>query len=263
MIYQDFFEDDYFGTKDYGMRLLWIGLIAAAADDQGRILDNAYLIKSKVFMYDDTPADEIDSWLCSLDNDGKIIRYVVGKKRLIQITKWWDYQTPSWASESKYPPPPNWIDRVKCHISGNEIKKVNWDKDGGLHSQQGSQLHSQPDSALNDVKLRRDNDDDENESDDDPIKAILQDFTTITGIPLPFNTSTYAKWKTEASDWVRLGVTREGIRLAFDKATEKGYTVSRPHSLTNFIRGEIAKAQGGAEKSNEELIKEWIENGTI
>jgi len=31
MIYQDFFEDDYFGTVDIGLRLLWIGLIAAAA----------------------------------------------------------------------------------------------------------------------------------------------------------------------------------------------------------------------------------------
>ena len=149
LIYQDFFEDDYFGTVEIGMRLFWLGLITAASDDQGRILDNSSLIRAKVFMYDgDVTDDQINKWLGKLYLDGKIIRYVVNNKHLIQIAKWWDYQKPSWASESKYLAPPNWIDRVRCHVTGKKIKLLNWDMDGGIPKQLPSYLPS----GINEVK---------------------------------------------------------------------------------------------------------------
>lgn len=141
------------------MRLLWIGLIAAAADDQGRILYNTSLIRAKVFMYDDTSNEEVENWLAELAKDNKIVIYVAGGKQLIQITKWWEYQTPGWASHSKYPPPDGWIDRVRCHVSGHnqggKVETLNWDKNGGfangdseLHSKQDSELHSKQDSGI-------------------------------------------------------------------------------------------------------------------
>ena len=172
MIYQDLFEDDYFGTKDYGMRLLWIGLIAAAADDQGRILDNTALIRAKIFMYDNTSNDDVDRWLTILNADNKIVRYKAGGKNLIQIIKWWEYQTPAWASPSKYKPPTNWVDRSRYHVSGNKqggkVETINWNKEGGfhgeqpmtLHSEQPNELHSEQDSTfgsgIDDIKLSRD-----------------------------------------------------------------------------------------------------------
>ena len=86
MIYQDLFEDDYFGMADPLLRLMWIGLITAVADDQGRMLDNSSLIKSKVFIYDREITEQmIDSWLNTLHKDNKIVRYEAGGHRLIQI----------------------------------------------------------------------------------------------------------------------------------------------------------------------------------
>jgi hypothetical protein len=250
MIYQDFFEDDYFGVVEVGLRLLWIGLIAAAADDQGRILDNTALIRAKVFMYDrEITDDQIDSWLDKLCIDGKIMRYVADDKRLIQITKWWEYQTPSWANASKYPPPDNWIDRTKYHAKGNEIVMDNWDKDGGLTKDLSNKLHSKQDSPLNDVKLRQDDGDNK----DDGDKELIRAFCDITKIPLPSNASTYAKWLTEAHEWIRLGADKNKVEGAIRKANDKGYTVARPHSITNFLRGDIAK-QTNADTDDDGLV---------
>lgn len=265
MIYQDFFEDDYFGMVEIGMRLLWIGLITAAADDQGRILDNAALIRAKVFMFDnEITTEKIDSWLDRLHNDNKVVRYEAGNKKLIQIIKWWTYQTPAWASASKFPPPEGWIDKVRCHIAGNKqggsIETMNWDQEGGF-IEQSSELHSSQGSAfssgIDDIKLSRDdvNDNSEIRLEDQPQKDLLKDFTEITGIILPMNGSTYAKWLTEAGDWIRLGVDRDKLQAAYDKAQEKGYTVSRPQSLTSFIRGAIAEKKN-TETDKEKLYKE-------
>ena len=137
MIYQDLFEDDYFGMADPLLRLMWIGLITAVADDQGRMLDNSSLIKSKVFIYDREITEQmIDSWLNTLHKDNKIVRYEAGGHRLIQIVKWWDYQTPAWASSSRYEPPTGWTDRVRCHISGSKqggrVETINWENKGGF-----------------------------------------------------------------------------------------------------------------------------------
>ena len=132
MIYSDTFEDEFIGFVERDMRLLWIGLIVAVADDQGRMLDNATLIRSKVFPYDKDISDEqINVWLDVLAERGKIVRYGNGI-RVMQIVKWWDYQSPSWAAESKYPPPKDWTDRVKVNIGQRKVKMQNWKLDGGF-----------------------------------------------------------------------------------------------------------------------------------
>nr|HPK41186.1 hypothetical protein [Candidatus Cloacimonadota bacterium] len=135
MVYSDMFEDDEIGTLPREARLLWVGLIVALADDQGRILDNLSLIKNKAFVFDpDISIDDIAKWLDMLENIGCIYRYKKDGKDLIQIVKWWDYQTPSWANESKFLPPDGWTDKVKVHEKGNKVKMINWDVDGGFQT---------------------------------------------------------------------------------------------------------------------------------
>ena len=133
LIYSDMFEDDEFGGMPIPVRLLWIGLIACMADDQGRLLENSTLIRSKVFAYDlEISVEDINQWLDLLVENGMLIRYTAKGKRLLQIRTWWKYQKPSWAQESKYPPCQGWTDRIKVHSTGNKVKMDNWDKAGGL-----------------------------------------------------------------------------------------------------------------------------------
>jgi hypothetical protein len=147
MIAGDLFEDDIC-QEDYFTRLLWIGMIASAADDQGRIIDNPAILRAKIFPLDENVTDkQINE---SLTKIGKsIFRYSSGGKKLIQIIKWWVYQTPSWAAASKFNPPDGWVDRVKVHTVGNKIHMLNWDNVGGFVD---SKLCSNVDSAIDDVK---------------------------------------------------------------------------------------------------------------
>ena len=133
MIYQDMFEDDEVGALPVPVRLLWVGLISCMADDQGRLLDNASLIKSKVFAFDmEITNENVADWVNQLVKSRMLIRYRSGGKSLLQIRSWWEYQTPSWAQESKYDAPGGWVDRIKVHTVDNKVKSVNWEQQGGL-----------------------------------------------------------------------------------------------------------------------------------
>lgn len=131
MIAGDIFEDDFIGGLDYFQRLLWIGMIVTVADDQGRMMDNPALIRSNIFLYDEVTDIQVETAVHIINVANKIERYIAGGKRLIQIINWWKYQTPAWASPSKFLPPPNWMDRAKYHAQGNKIVVTNWDKIGG------------------------------------------------------------------------------------------------------------------------------------
>jgi hypothetical protein len=151
MISSDIFEDDFVGSLSFFERLVWIGVFGAVADDQGRLLDSPVLIRSKVFLYDANVSDDkVDEALVKMAMAGKITRYQADGKRLLQITSWWIYQTPAWASPSKFPPPEGWMDRVKYHVSGNKIVVLNWDKPGGYPDKLPSGLHSGLGSGIED-----------------------------------------------------------------------------------------------------------------
>lgn len=239
MIYQDFFEDDYFGTKEYGMRLLWIGLIAAAADDQGRILDNTSLIRAKVFMYDDTPNDDVDRWLSILYEDNKIVRYSKDGKRLIQIVKWWDYQTPAWASHSKYPAPDGWIDRVRCHVTGptqgGKVETINWDSIGGFHSEQPIEQRSKQGSSfssdIDDVKLSKD--DCDNKDAKNTYSSYQKVWEQETGIPV----AGFTKFCKMCDKFIEKGVTPEMYRTAIKEQSNSDYPVKNPTSVETWALG--------------------------
>jgi hypothetical protein len=142
MISAKIFKDDFVGNLNFFERLVWLGLIIACADDQGRCLDNAKLIDAEIFPYDDVSKEKINLVLDNFVQAGKIIRYEANHQKLIQIVNWWKNQKPSWAGKSIYTAPPDWTDRVRCHGKGNVITTLNWTSDGGLYSTLPSALHS-------------------------------------------------------------------------------------------------------------------------
>jgi DnaD/phage-associated family protein len=132
MITSDIFEDEFFINLDMTGRVLWFGLVARCADDQGRLQDNSILIKSQVFPADEMTRNAVEKLLDQFQESKRILRYQIGDKRMIQILNWWKYQTPSWAGRSKYPAPEGWLDREKYHgANGQGVINLNWDKNGG------------------------------------------------------------------------------------------------------------------------------------
>ena len=185
MISGDLFEDNIC-SEDFFTRLLWIGIIAAVADDQGRLIDNPAIMRARIFLYDKNVTDEmIQESLDKLGNS--ICRYEAEGKRLIQIVNWWKYQTPSWAAASRFPSPEGWVDRVKVHTGNKDIRIENWDKKGGwvrdfVHSPLPKGTHSKPDSALNEYEVKCENEYECKGSDAhiSPIQALLEKHTGIT-----------------------------------------------------------------------------------
>lgn len=147
------FTDDFIGTQSMRLRILWMGLILSLADDQGRMVNNPALIRVTIFPYDtDITAKDIEADLRTLAKAHKIIRYHAGTngdgKELIQIIKWWRYQMKAqWAKRSTYPAPLKWVDRVRCHVTGNTIDTMNWELEGGFMNKLPKRLPSQLPSA--------------------------------------------------------------------------------------------------------------------
>lgn len=132
----DTFTDEVV-ARDASTLIIWIGLITAIADDQGRMIDNPALIRASLLPYDEkTSTSSIEKILKYFSDKHKITRYVAGMngsgRKLIQINSWWKYQrSAQWAASSNYPAPEKWIDRIRMHVPGGQILTVNWDSDGG------------------------------------------------------------------------------------------------------------------------------------
>ena len=179
MINGEVWEDEFFTALPMFSRLLWIGLITACADDQGRLKDNAALIRSNAFPLDDIKVSDIEAALKAYSEAGKIVRYVAKGKKVIQIINWWKHQTPMWVGKSILPAPDKWIDRERYHGTGNVLIKNNWDMPGGyIADYVASNIPLKDEDDVNDD----DNDDDESTARDD--YDILQDaIKEITGYP--------------------------------------------------------------------------------
>jgi hypothetical protein len=150
MITSAIWRDDWFGQLDFFDQALWIGLFSTCADDQGRLLDNPILIRADVFPYKDTPISEVERALQGFADVGRIARYDVDGKRLIQIINWWEHQQPQWAQPSQWLPPEGWHDRVRTRMGGKYIEE-NWsDKPSNPDS---VQLGSSPEDTSRDDNL--------------------------------------------------------------------------------------------------------------
>lgn len=125
MISSDIWEDQWFGELDFFDQALWVGLFSKCADDQGRLKDNAILIRASVFPYKDFDVSDIEDALKRFADADRLIRYSVGTKDYIQLKNWWRHQMPQWANPSKYPPPPMWVDRVRTNLN-KKYMEINW-----------------------------------------------------------------------------------------------------------------------------------------
>jgi hypothetical protein len=163
--------------------------------------------------------------------------------------KWWDYQTPAWASDSKYPAPDGWVDRVRCHVSGptqgGKVKTINWDRDGGFHSEQqteqgskqGSSLSSGIDDVNDDDKLNGD----ENMNGRSPLLKFFEEQTKIIQPSGSVDYKGFIAWEKEINKWEGMGVTEEHIKDAIEKADKLKSNLSWPGSITKYMASDIAR----------------------
>ncbi|HUV93901.1 MAG TPA: hypothetical protein VMX14_03610 [Anaerolineae bacterium] len=130
MITSAIWEDEWFGPLSYFGQALWIGLFSKCADDQGRLLDNARLIRAALFPYKDTSVNEIEGALEGFIESQRLHRYEARGKALLQIRTWWTHQRPQWANYSKWAPPPGWQDHVRTRLNGHYLED-NWLRQSG------------------------------------------------------------------------------------------------------------------------------------
>jgi len=189
------FTDDFIGTQSMRLRILWMGLILSLADDQGRLVDNPALIRVTVFPYDtDITTKDIETDLRILAKAHKVVRYHAGSngdgKELIQIAKWWRYQIRAqWAKRSTYPAPLKWVDRVRCHTTGNVIDEENWKLEGGFMSKLPRRIPTQLPSAQPSKQASRQARREDEDEDEARGRGRQKDLPT----PLPPSTKTADK----------------------------------------------------------------------
>jgi hypothetical protein len=145
MIHDSIWESEGFATMTYRQRLLWIGLITTA-DDQGRGRAHPGLVRAAVFPFDVVSQEEIEEDLRAIADAEMALLYEVDGKAYYQVIHWWEYQSPSWASPSDYPPPEGWHDRLRYHEKGRHIVTQNWGDDATPYG--GSPLPSPLPSQL-------------------------------------------------------------------------------------------------------------------
>jgi hypothetical protein len=78
-------------------------------DDEGRVVDDARLLKAKLYpLHDSMTAERVEKDLCELAQAGLLQRYVVDGKRYLQAKPkaWARWQNPRRRVASKLPPPP-------------------------------------------------------------------------------------------------------------------------------------------------------------
>ncbi len=87
-------------------RLHFVGLWTYA-DDHGRGLDDARLIKAAVWpLDDDITADDVERMQDELAKHDRIVRYSAADRDYFQVCKWPEHQHPSKPQPSRSPPPP-------------------------------------------------------------------------------------------------------------------------------------------------------------
>lgn len=258
MINAETWEDEFFTSLTIFERLLWIGLIAACADDQGRMQDNAVLIRSKAFPVDDIPMQDIENTLVKFAAQDRIIRYVVNNKRCIQIINWWRHQKPQWAAPSNYPPPPGWADRIKVHVSGSvKVRTLNWESVGGfaevdnlVTNQVTNLVDNMVSNPIDDIKVKGDIKGEgegkikgkgELIGDEGILIPLARAFTAATGLP---EGTGGRRWVEGLDKLHALGATPEDLTAAVERMNEINYTIANPMSLVSTCAGIIAKRKG-------------------
>ncbi len=231
MIHAVMWEDEFFTSMPVFDRLLWIGLITVCADDQGRMQDSPAMVRSKVFPVDDIPISQIAESLNRVSVDGKILRYVSGKHKCIQIVNWWRHQKPQWAARSIYPAYSGWVDRVRYHITKKEIYSLNWDKAGGLPNDLVEDQLPQDVKYESDVKYE-----DEIKGEDECVSPVQHLIESVFGIPPASQSDLKALDEIEL-----LSPSREDVQEAYAWLMGVGKKVKYYSQLVGPIRTAMSK----------------------
>ena len=250
MIASDIWRDDFVCSLDYFQRLLWIGMVVTCADDQGRLQDRAGFIASDVFPGEMLSYKIIEDALSHFQSEGKIVRYLDGKVKLIQIVNWWGYQSPAWAMPSKYLPPDGWVDRVKMHAKDNKVHTMNWEEKGGykegvppVHTEGEPVVHT----PIEDVKSSRglnDGDGESSSSGEPQDDSDIITFCEITHLPIPAVKAIRDAWQEQLTALKEKGVTENIMRRACKELTEKGtYRITSPKSIAKACEVVLAEKQ--------------------
>src|SRR5450755_1882751 len=97
-----FFKDpDVMALSSGDIRLILVGLVLNA-DDEGRELAHAKLLGREL----DYPPEVIEDALHELEDNGLLQCYAVGKYCYYSLCRWYEWQTLSKPTPSKYPAPP-------------------------------------------------------------------------------------------------------------------------------------------------------------
>lgn len=242
----ELYTDEWFGTQDLLSRMLWIGLLTAVADDQGRFINNPAIIRVKVFPYDEhIKINDIKVSLDKFIQAKRIHAYTFGlngsSKDCLQIVNWWRYQRSSrWMSQSKLDAPQGWTDRVHCHTTGNQILDLNWDKEGGFTVRPTEQQQVQPlnsREAEDEAEVKGEAEDEvKGEGDSSSMTALLK----TCGIPKKYQAQILARHELGRTD-ILAELTRNFSRK--DKIKSPGVITAM-----NLANGEIAGAEWYDEK---------------
>lgn len=85
-----FFKNEVLGAMSYEVRLLFIGLWAAA-DRMGRLEDRPERLRAEIFPYDDI---DVSRGLDALEGGGFIVRYEREGMKLLHVTNFLKHQSP-------------------------------------------------------------------------------------------------------------------------------------------------------------------------
>lgn len=122
-------ENPKFARMGIMPRFLFCALIDIV-DDQGRMIADPVFVRSRAFPFDDISAEDMESYLQTLAENGSILLYEADGSRYLQIVNWWKYQSPQWAAPSKLPAPEGWNDRIRYRL-GNRVLTYGWtNRDG-------------------------------------------------------------------------------------------------------------------------------------
>lgn len=103
----EFWTDPAMLALPRDVRFTFKGLWEVCADDDGRFLADARIVKGQVWPVDDdiTPR-KLAAWLDTLQERGRIVLYDVAGARYGAIVNWLKHQKISHPTPSKHPPPP-------------------------------------------------------------------------------------------------------------------------------------------------------------
>lgn len=140
-----------FAQLTFRQRDLFHGIIEKCADDQGRLIADAAVIRAAVWTWDEITIAETQAEIGYLAS-GKhpfLLIYEIDEKSYIQIISWWKWQkSMNWAAASLYPASAGWVDRVKIQTTGNKTLMQNWDLAGGFCKVVDSGQHTEVDSGV-------------------------------------------------------------------------------------------------------------------